>query len=701
MLPGVSLDNENFEDIMEEARGRIASLCQEWTDYNCHDPGITLLELFSWLKESQQFYMDQVSGEIREKFLKLLGISRLTKRAARCLVQASPPQDVTVLPGTRLFAGDICFETEVGKQLVAGDVACCLAVGAGGLLGQADNERLRLGQGMGFPLFGASPQAGNCFFAGFAHGLPVGVKLALYLEIFDGRRVRRSPAEGGMAFLLARFSLAYFAAGGWREAGDLADETAGGVFSGFLRFSLDKDMEETIVFGQRGFFIRLYLEEEEYDAAPLLDGISINCIETVQRETLVEQVDVELIRGGDGDCRCQTNTMLALDGHSSLYAKGERGFSRVSRFTKQPDFDTGVTTFRFELPPGAEGAQRVRIVSVAEGWEEKGILAEGNGFPCQEYCFHDTMIEWESVGIMVREESGLYFPWERVADFSGSGPESRDFCFDSRTGTVHFGDCFRGMAPDGEIILVSLARTLGKKGNIKACKIDHFEGMEPGEMQVYNSRDCGGGRDEEELAESFLRAVRELAHPFLMVSDADYERCVMETPGLLLENCHVIPAKAMRRLKGQVDETQVYLVVHPFSEEGEKPLGRRYQQNILAWLEKRRMVGHKFCLLQPQYVRFEIYADIVLLSYYARGREMVRNAVEEYFSSIRGSFGAQVQHSELYGRIDMLECVARVNSLGMDARGTGLQRGKDGSVLLPPNGLARLGEARYTFGTGE
>ncbi len=53
MLPNISLDNDRYKDIMDEARNLIVSLYPEWTDFNYHDPGITLLELFSWIRESQ------------------------------------------------------------------------------------------------------------------------------------------------------------------------------------------------------------------------------------------------------------------------------------------------------------------------------------------------------------------------------------------------------------------------------------------------------------------------------------------------------------------------------------------------------------------------------------------------------------------------------------------------------------------------
>ena len=96
MLPELILDNENFEDIMDEARNMIVSLYPEWTDFNYHDPGITLIEMFSWLKESQQFYLDQISDETRKKFLKLLGMRQKHKSPALALANVEVSEDITV-----------------------------------------------------------------------------------------------------------------------------------------------------------------------------------------------------------------------------------------------------------------------------------------------------------------------------------------------------------------------------------------------------------------------------------------------------------------------------------------------------------------------------------------------------------------------------------------------------------------------------
>lgn len=73
ILPIPKLDDRNFQDLMEEARSLIPVYDKEWTDHNPSDPGITLLELFSWLSDMLIYRIDQVPEENYRKFLELIG----------------------------------------------------------------------------------------------------------------------------------------------------------------------------------------------------------------------------------------------------------------------------------------------------------------------------------------------------------------------------------------------------------------------------------------------------------------------------------------------------------------------------------------------------------------------------------------------------------------------------------------------------
>jgi len=82
-LPQPNFDDKKFDALVEESMKLIPRQAPEWTDHNRHDPGITLLELFAWLTEMQQFYLNSVGQESYLKFLKLLDSKRQDATPAR------------------------------------------------------------------------------------------------------------------------------------------------------------------------------------------------------------------------------------------------------------------------------------------------------------------------------------------------------------------------------------------------------------------------------------------------------------------------------------------------------------------------------------------------------------------------------------------------------------------------------------------
>ena len=63
MLKSKPLDDKSYHQILESAMNRLPALCPVWTDYNPHDPGVTLLELFAWYEEMQRFHLDQMTEQ--------------------------------------------------------------------------------------------------------------------------------------------------------------------------------------------------------------------------------------------------------------------------------------------------------------------------------------------------------------------------------------------------------------------------------------------------------------------------------------------------------------------------------------------------------------------------------------------------------------------------------------------------------------
>ena len=81
-----NLFQRRFQDLMEIGRARLPSLAPEWTDYNAHDPGITLMELLAWVAEGQLYSLSRLRRDERRAYAALLGLTPSGTQAATGLI---------------------------------------------------------------------------------------------------------------------------------------------------------------------------------------------------------------------------------------------------------------------------------------------------------------------------------------------------------------------------------------------------------------------------------------------------------------------------------------------------------------------------------------------------------------------------------------------------------------------------------------
>lgn len=80
-LPTPTLDDRSFDQLLGDARLRLAQACPEWTDASPSDPGTVLLELYAYLTDQLIYRLNRVPDKVYVEFLRLLGV-RLTPPAA-------------------------------------------------------------------------------------------------------------------------------------------------------------------------------------------------------------------------------------------------------------------------------------------------------------------------------------------------------------------------------------------------------------------------------------------------------------------------------------------------------------------------------------------------------------------------------------------------------------------------------------------
>jgi hypothetical protein len=82
----LSLDDTNFEQLVELARAMLPEYSPRWTDHNVHDPGITLIELLAWVADQQIYALGRDRRDERYGYAALLGLRPHGPHQARGLL---------------------------------------------------------------------------------------------------------------------------------------------------------------------------------------------------------------------------------------------------------------------------------------------------------------------------------------------------------------------------------------------------------------------------------------------------------------------------------------------------------------------------------------------------------------------------------------------------------------------------------------
>ncbi|MBE6611259.1 MAG: hypothetical protein E7632_02100 [Ruminococcaceae bacterium] len=690
MLPDILLDNENFDEIIETAKNMIVSIYPEWTDFNYHDPGVTMLELFAQLKEAQQYYLNKIGPENRQKYLKLMGIFRRHKVPARTDVTMLYGDDIIVAEGTKFYAGELSFEAVRRTYIPSARIVCCIGEQAEGasVIGQRE---LGFGGDLKLKPFVRRTPADGAFYIGFDKPLPANEPLELLITVSDDGGIPRNPIREGDGFIpLVDMIAEYFDGAAWHRAKILGDTTYAFLCSGRLTVCLPADMAQTTLHGEEAYFLRLRITDGAYDTQPLIAALDFNHVTLVQQDTKAVSEDFPA-----AESFIQA-TELGLTGKTRIFLRHRDGFFREAQtYNRIIDEETGaITCSGFDLTD----CTGIRAVNFRDDFYTDGAFGTGTGLPYQEYDLGSTAIDYDSFTIMTELPGSerKFAEWKKVADFARSGPADLHYILDSDTGILKFGDCIRGMAPEGPILIVGCKLTEGAAGNVAARKVNRLNGFSADEVTVYNSRPANGGKDEETLDACLARAHELLRTTETMVSAEDCEQRIMKTPGLRIEKCQVVNMNSGTRRRADITTS---VVVKPYSPDDRGIPSRRYVENILKYTEKYRLLGTRLAIIAPEYALLTVFADINVSFGSTDAKRMVNDAVNEYFRSVKDRFGAHISYSALYALIDKLDCVLSVNTLTLDASGSDVTRTREGDLILAPNVTAVLAHTDYIINT--
>ncbi|MGN0688043.1 MAG: hypothetical protein ACI4KA_08065, partial [Oscillospiraceae bacterium] len=405
MIKLPNLDDQNYSDIVEAAKRRIPVIFPEWTDFNEHDPGITMLELFAWLKEMQQYYLNRISDKSYENMLRLLGTQ----------VYGCAPAEVSV-----------CFEGDAApKSIVRG----CTAKAADGTVftvqdsferapfrkgsiyiensdGFVDITDIAKGNDTAFFPFGNTLCSDCCrlyisledidssrFFDG----------VTLHFTVVDKNAVARNPA-GGASRTPRDIVWEYSAGKYFKECEVISDSTCALSYSGAVTLRTGRDIAPCGRVGlPEGVWLRLSLSYCGCEDMPQLRMIYTDEVKLSQRR--VDAAYMDFVLGED----IIVNDMLAAEGMCFVLMRDKHGWQYIQDAPiEKCSSGVRVRLDDFAAFAAADGSPDVRVIYCSEDFGRTKMFMSSDGLPCQQFDFDsDGMLLASDFRIMVcdREDS--------------------------------------------------------------------------------------------------------------------------------------------------------------------------------------------------------------------------------------------------------------------------------------------------------
>ena len=732
-VPLPNLDRRRWLDLVDEGRALIPRHAPGWTDFNVHDPGITLIELIAWQIEQELYRSNRVTARQRAKFLALVGFRPQGATPARVVLVITPSATGggTVLPaglGLSMRGGQpLTFRTRAPIRLFGGRLVAVASASKG----QFTDLTGTVGKGQAVEPLSPDPGLGSALYLGLDAPLQANLMVSLWLSLegpgttmverarvaaeqkareADRTKACRPPGdaasceppagagtaldefESGLASGWAataatdRATVAweYWNGGEWRTLdpanGEVVDETDGLLYSAAVRLRPPTASAARTVgtIPTPAHFVRLRQTGGRFDAVPLLRRVDVDAVEALQHEpawSLVAPVD------------------------RSPHPQGGQG---VVVGTSDGDASQS-----FDLPGTAVAADEVRVWVV------------GSGGPVR---------------------------WRTIADLDASAPDARDVVLDGHA--VRFGDGRRGAVPErGAGILVDFDATAGSlgtgppssrwelpDGDLNESVLGSAAAVAAARLAVgsiANPEPAAGGADREdlehvagraaerqwaherlvELAEEAgvstldrlgRRAVLERSAPPRATTLLDLERLALDLPGGRVARSRaftgVDPDAPCRNAPGTVTVVAIPWLPHGRPEPTRDLLGE-----LAAYLERRRVVGMRLMVLGPRYVEIGIEADVAVAAGNdaAVVREDIGTALARFLDPLEGGadglgwpFGRDVYRAEILAAIDGVTGVDHVVRLRITATPVG-ERGTGGAAATEPScGNVCLGPAR-------
>lgn len=700
------IGNSNYQAILNEAIARIRVHNPEWNNHNDSDPGITMLQLFSFMTENLLYRANLIPERNRIKFLKLLGIPLQPASAAKGIIifanEKGPLETVTMNADLEVLAGNVPFrtvdavdvlpvETHVYYKRKMESVSEELKT----LYKITYGDRQTSTEPAFYETTRLEPPTDANFLPVFDMGEDTVVDHSLWLPLLARPNERVDDARNRIANKILNIGI-YPAE---------EDEAVRTLVPG----------GEATAENQQHLVYEHSTDERQEDGTPKYERLTV----LEQGNPLVEPDVVKLQLPGANKLKSWT--------FAEEQDRGTGDFPPVLPESK--DNDRVIAWIRIRLPSAERrGGLNAKLswigINAASVAQRTHVTAEnlgqGKGEPDQTVSLTNTPVIPKTIQLTINGDI-----WEEIEDLRAAGPEvpvrlprqrpglkqtnieqifthrsvrqknSKVFVLDYESGQIRFGDGEHGMRPPiGAQILASYDYGGGRSGNVNIGAINKGPTV-PAGITVYNRVPTWGGDEAETPKEAEKGIMKFLQHRDRLVTETDFKDIVRRTQGVDIGRVEVLtlfnPDLPDNVSPGVVTVLVIprYDAVHPDVPQPDT----RMLDLICRYLEPRRLVSTEVHVHGPIYkpVVVSVGIQVVAGQDFPPVREAVNKALKKFLSPLQGGRQEKgwplekvVMAQELWAEAARVSGVAYVTKLLLgDEDGNALDEIKMKGLQLP------------------
>ena len=677
MLLPRNLDDQQFEDIVREAVGRLPWLCPVWTDHNSHDPGITILELMAWFKETQQYEMNRISPELSRKLLELAGVRPRPERAAECALLIPPEASARTIYSTLETPEGIIFELD--EEIPATRCELVRAkIDRPGKKHEVDITEMISDTSVFQPFeFGGLP--GSALQLEFSPR-PEGT-LRVWFEVEQPEGVvRNEPDEDTEPPRTLVWELS-----GCGAVTPLADETFALSRSGYVTLPAPDGWRAG---AGNTYCLTLRQTEAGCEEIVRLRSLSVCRYRAMQTESRARAYRFTV--KAKKQCAVDVHSAQARASETAVFLRSPEGWQQVDEYALVRRADGLSVTL--DSGGAADDGEENLLVVCMDPVRTHDLLFDATGRPGESFRLNldGKGVLTERLTLMCQTlcADGVIRPalWRCVDDLSVCSPRDRVFVYDKRRDLISVGDGAHGalIAPgEGAVMVVEELVSLCGEGNIPAGAGLRFT---DGGEAVGNDA-AHSGCDAETLPEARGRLLRRLRDTRKCVSARDYELLALSTPGLRVAGARALPDYDIRKMH-QKTSAFVSVAVLPAGE-SEMPMpDKRFLAAVSRQLERYRPICIRTEAIGVRYA--DIAISVRLWADKTFRQETLEETLREIFTPRGERIGAGVTRDEITARLQKLTGVMQIERVELRGLDQNSYQTAAGDLTVMPDTILHL-----------